>query len=75
MAWAKKLRAELPSRPVGALLFANLKPQFVPELHWTCEELDGSYAWGQYFDDGNQDDIHESSEGRARAVRLIPLVP
>jgi hypothetical protein len=74
MAWAKKLKAELPTRPVGALLFANLKPQFVPEWHWTSDKLDGSYAWSQLFKFGTQLSTGNSYEGRARAVRLIPLV-
>ena len=73
MAWAKKLKAALPSRPVAALLFANAKAQFEPGWHWTADELDGSYAWGQYFDYGFQGSAHKSCEGRARAVRLSHL--
>jgi hypothetical protein len=75
MAWAKKLKAELPARPVSALLYANVRSQFDPVWYWTCEEFDGSYAWGQLFHYGSQYDIHKSYEGRARAVRLIPLAP
>ena len=75
MAWAKKLDAELPGRPVSALLFANLKDQFEPRWHWTGEEYDISYAWGQLFNDGNQYYDGKSYEGRARAVRLIQLTP
>lgn len=37
MNWAKKLGAELPSRPVAALLFANLKDKLTPAWHWTSD--------------------------------------
>jgi hypothetical protein len=75
MEWAAGLQAELPTRPVAAMLFANLKPQFEEAWHWTSDEDpdDGSYAWGQSFGFGGQDYYHESYEGRARAVRLIQL--
>lgn len=73
MAWAKKLKAELPARPASALLFANLKAEFEPSWHWTCEEFDSSNAWIQGFDDGFQDDVSKSFEAHARAVRLIQL--
>ena len=75
MDWAKALEADLPSRPVAALLFANAKASFDPNWYWTneTEESDGSYAWYQTFDNGGQDLTHKSDEGRARAVRLIPL--
>ena len=75
MAWAKKLKAELPARPVSALLFANVRSQFEPAWYWTCEELDGSCAWHQGFGNGYQYYGPKSCEGRARAVRLIPLAP
>ena len=75
MNWAKKLDAELPTRPVAAALFAHLRDQFElePLWHWTSEAEDGSHAWGQYFDYGYQYDYRKSDEGRARAVRLIQL--
>jgi len=73
LAWAKKLKAELPTRPVAALLFANAKSQFEPEWHWTSEAYGSSYAWDQYFCNGYQDFSIKSFEGRARAVRLIQL--
>jgi hypothetical protein len=74
MTWAKKLKAELPTRPVAALLFANLKGEFEERWHWTSEE-DGSGAWVQYFINGTQSIFGKSWEGRARAVRLIQLTP
>ncbi len=73
MNWAKKLGAELPSRPVAALLFANVKTQLRPVWHWTGEEDDASYAWSCGFDDGYQGNDRKSYEGSAVAVRLIPL--
>jgi hypothetical protein len=76
MKWAEDIDAELPTRPVAALLFANLGDQFEKHWHWTSEscDFDGSYAWNQYFDRGTQLSLHKSYEGRCRAVRLIPLV-
>lgn len=73
IAWAKKLDAELPARPVSALLFANLNAQFDPAWYWTCESYDSSYAWDQNFSYGGQDSYGKSYAGRARAVRLIQL--
>lgn len=34
MNWAKKLEAELPTLPVAALLFANVKDKLNPSRHW-----------------------------------------
>jgi len=71
--WAQKLEAELPSRPVAALLFANVKDQLRPAWHWTSESDDASYAWYCGFDYGGQLSLRKSYEGSAVAVRLIPL--
>jgi hypothetical protein len=73
MAWAAKQGGELPSRPVAAMLFANLKDKLTPNWHWTSAEDDASYAWGCDFDHGGQYGTHESYEGSVVAVRLIPL--
>lgn len=74
LAWAEKLdNAVLPTRPVAALLFANLKDQFEQRWHWTSEALDGSYAWFQTFGNGSQGYNHKGYELQARAVRLIQL--
>lgn len=73
MNWAEKLGAMLPSRPVAAMLFANLKAQFEPSWHWTNESFDSSSAWYQSFSNGLQIDYRKSAELRARAVRLIQL--
>ena len=73
MNWAKKQEAELPTRPVAALLFANVKDKLKPTWHWTSEEDNASYAWYCYFTYGYQGRYHESYEGSAVAVRLIHL--
>ena len=70
---AEKLGAELPSRPVAALLFANVKSLLKPTWHWTSEEDDASYAWNCGFLNGYQYGNRKSYEGGAVAVRLIPL--
>lgn len=72
-AWAKKLGGELPSRPVAALLFANVKSALQPRWHWTNEEDDTSSAWICHFFSGNQYYDHKSYAGGAVAVRQIPL--
>lgn len=71
--WAQELEAELPSRSVAALLFANVKDHLRPAWHWTSESYDASYAWNCYFSYGDQSSSHKSYEGSAVAVRLIPL--
>lgn len=71
--WATKQGGVLPSRPVAALLYANLKPKLQPRWHWTSEEDDASSAWICYFVFGFQLLNHEGVEGCAVAVRLIHL--
>ncbi len=71
--WAKKQGGGLPTRPVAALLFANLKPKLQPRWHWTSDEEDASYAWLCDFLYGSQSHGRKSYEGCAVAVRLIPL--
>ena len=73
MNWAAKQGGELPTRPVAALLFANVKATLPSGWHWTSEEEGASYAWGCDFYYGGQIISHESYEGSAVAVRLIPL--
>jgi hypothetical protein len=72
--FAKRVGGELPSRREQSLLFANLKDQFEAAWYWSGEqhESDGSFAWYQYFIDGNQYSNHKSYEGRAVAVRRFP---
>lgn len=73
LTWATKQGGELPTRPVAALLFANVKASLPGGWHWTSEELDASYVWSCGFSIGGQYDGSKSSEGSAVAVRLIPL--
>lgn len=75
MDWAASQDATLPTRPVAALLFANLKPLLARRWHWSSEtdEDDASYAWFCLFNTSNQYDGHKSYEGSAVAVRCIPL--
>ena len=73
MAWAKKAGGELPTRPVAALIFANIKDRPQSGWHWTNEELNASCAWLCVFHDGYQYGTLRSFEGSAVAVRLIPL--
>jgi hypothetical protein len=72
--YAKDQGGTLPTRREQSLLFANSKDQFQPAWYWSGEQYedDGSYAWGQGFDDGLQFISHKSYEGRARAVRRFP---
>ena len=80
-AWAESVGGQLPTRPVAALLYANVKSQLQPKRHWTSDTLDAdtgdsdyaSSAWVCHFSLGNQTSSHESFEGSAVAVRLIPL--
>ena len=70
-AWAKKQGGELPSRPVAALLFANVKSALQPRWQWTSEEEDASSAWFCYFSYGTQGNCHKSFAGGAVAVRRV----
>ena len=71
--WAKKQGGVLPTRPVVALLFANLKPKLQPRWHWTSEEESAFDAWCCNFYYGGQFIFLKSYEGCAVAVRLIHL--
>ena len=72
-AFAASVGGELPTRAEQALLFANLKDQFEPRWYWSGEQAGPSTAWGQYFTSGIQDYGGRSYEGRARAVRRLPI--
>lgn len=43
--------------------------------YWSSTQhaADTDCAWGQHFDSGYQDDRHKISNGRARAVRRVPI--
>ena len=75
MEWAASIGGELPDRVESALLFATMKDEFKPEWYWLREQhaAYSSYAWMQYFDYGNQDDVHKGYQYRARAVRRVAI--
>ncbi len=73
--WAAQLGGLLPTRPIAAMLFANVKSLLRPDWHWTSDEESASYAWYCNFYYGYQYYLHKSFEGSAVAVRLIPLIP
>lgn len=73
-AWAVEHGGELPTRPVAALLFANVQPALSPVWHWTADEYNASYAWDCHFGHGLQSCNHKDDERAAVAVRLIPLI-
>jgi len=73
MAWAESLQATLPTRPEGALLFANLRDQFEGGWHWLGEQCSAGDAWSQSFHDGYQGSTSKSFQARARAFRRFPL--
>lgn len=71
--WAKKQGGELPSRPVAALLFANVKASLQLGWHWTSDEYDASSAWTCYFSYGDQNGCRKSYKSSAVAVRYIKI--
>ena len=73
MDWAASVGGALPSRQEQALLYANCKPHFKPEWHWSSETHadDASYAWGCYFGFGHQGLNRKSYGGAAVAVRRV----
>ena len=75
MEWAQSIGGELPDRVESALLFATMKDEFEPEWYWTREQHASvsGFAWGQGFDYGGQISDGKSFQGRARAVRRLPL--
>ncbi len=75
MAWATEAGGQLPTRPIAALLFANLGVEFDKDWHWTNETCswNESCAWVSYFSHGYQSSGHEDYGNCARAVRLIHI--
>ena len=72
-AWAKAQGGELPTRPMAALIVANVAARPREGWHWTSEALDASSAWNCNFNNGHQYHLPKSYEGGAVAVRQIPL--
>jgi hypothetical protein len=75
MDWAKSGIGQLPTRCEQSLLFANLPEHFKAAWYWSGEQLasDAGFAWHQHFYYGYQTSVHKSFEGRARAVRRLPI--
>ena len=73
MAWAASVSGALPTRREQRLLHTNIPEQFEPKWYWSCEQAGPSTAWYQGFGYGYQDDYDRSYEGRARAVRRLPI--
>ena len=59
----------VPTRTESALLYANLRDQLDPALHWTSTQYSEVNAFGQYFGYGCQSYYGKKHEGRVRAVR------
>ena len=71
--WAESKGASLPTRAEQRLLIANLPDQFEPRWYWSSEQAGPSLAWDQDFYSGGQLTSLRSYEGRARAVRRLPI--
>jgi len=72
-AWAHSKGGELPTRDEQRLLLSNLPDRFKPGRYWSSEQTGPSRAWYQSFDPGYQSLDYHSYEGRARAVRRLPI--
>ena len=70
--WAKQHGGVLPTRPMVALLFTNIRDRLQPGWHWTADELHAPYAWTCQFGSGYQDYYNKSFACSAVAVRCIP---
>jgi len=71
--WAAEQGGMLPTRPIAAMLFANVKSLLRPGWHWTSDEYSASSAWDCYFNNGYQYYNHKSFEGSAVAIKLLEL--
>ncbi len=71
--WAESIGGTLPTRKEQALMFANVPELFQSEYYWSGEQVQGneSYAWCQYFGNGDQGGSRIDNELRARAVRRL----
>ena len=74
MDWAIEVGGELPSRPIAALLHANVKDKLQPEWYW-CSDEDGTpYRWQIFMGDGAiRSTIDDNATGTAISVRCIPM--
>lgn len=73
--WAKEQGGELPTRPVAALIFANLQDRQQAGWHWTSEAYSASSAWSCSFDTGSQGTSPKSYVDRAVVVRYVMITP
>lgn len=73
--WAKQLDAQLPTRAMAALIFANTTMRPQAQRQWTCEEFraHSNYAWNCNYCYGTQDRILKSNKACAVAVHLLGL--
>lgn len=76
VAWAKEQRGDLPTRLEQALIWANAPGAFEKAWYWSCEQYasDPSYAWIQSFYYGVHIGTRKDDNGRARAVRRLPIL-
>jgi len=72
-AFAASAGGVLPTRAEQALLYENLKHEFQPRWYWSSEQAGPSHAWDQNFTIGHLGLNDRSYEGRARAVRRLPI--
>ena len=65
----------LPSADELGLLYKNLKQRglggFADLLYWSSSQNNDHLAWGQYFDDGRQNDVNKGNRYTVRAVRAF----
>ncbi|WP_232466390.1 DUF1566 domain-containing protein [Burkholderia ubonensis] len=75
MGWAKSIGGDLPTRIEHLVLLANHRDQFERDAYWSNEpDTDPAYAgwaWCQHFGYGNQGNLLQGYELRARAVRRL----
>ena len=72
--WAASVGGELPTRDESALLYANVRDQIDQDYwYWTStpHASEPSWAWGQDFDNGLQNDDPKVNHYWARAVRRV----
>lgn len=76
MVFADKHEAQLPSRPIAAMLYANQRTEFERTWHWTNEQYedDESCAWGCDFGNGYQFSFDIYYKGSVRLVRSFHII-
>lgn len=76
--WASEYSADghadfyLPAQREQNLCFATIPDKFeTDDWYWSSTQYSTTFAWTQYFDDGNQLYAYKDYTGRARAVRRL----